>query len=259
MNVPKLGELLPPSHTMESVEWLHAVGWLSLLLLFCHGVYNKYFHPFANIPGPFLAAVSPLWMMRAVYGKKLNRDVKKLHDQYGMIDNPNGPAHLKRSLSGKPCLHSILRIGDVVRLGPSTLSFAALKAQQEVHNSRTPDGKYFTKFGTIEWLLGAMAWPALNILTTTDAEAHKSLRKAVQPAFTLKEHRKQAPILRKWTTSWIQDLQRAAADGVEINITASISQLVWDQLGDLAFGEPLAKSQLGMTYLIHRSPMFPSI
>lgn len=131
-----------------------------------------------------------------------------------------------------------------MRVGPNTLSFATVEAQKTVHNGKTDDGKYFTKFGTIEWLLGVMVWPAPNLLTTTDADAHQRLRKAVQPAFTAREHRKQGPILHKWTDGWIHGLEALCARGEEVDMTESISQLVWNQLGDLAFGEPLPRSQL---------------
>lgn len=64
---------------------LLAAGLSVLLFAGSYGAYSKILHPFAEIPGPFLAAISPVWMMRAVYGKKLNRDIKKLHDQYGKL------------------------------------------------------------------------------------------------------------------------------------------------------------------------------
>ncbi|KAI9150205.1 putative cytochrome P450 [Paramyrothecium foliicola] len=176
-----------------------------------------FFHPLARIPGPKLAAISPLWMMRSLYGKKLNRDIKKLHDYYG----------------------------DVIRLGPNTVSFATIEALSTVHHEKAGGGHgSFTKEGTVEWLLGLMSWPAQNILTATDPVSHAKLRKAVQPAFSAKELRKQEPIEQKWITKFNEILDAAAMHGTELNITEHMSNLIWDMLSDLSFGEPLARSQL---------------
>ncbi|KAF1365571.1 cytochrome P450 3A19, partial [Lizonia empirigonia] len=158
-----------------------------------------------------------LWMMKSLYGKKLNRDIKALHDRYG----------------------------DVVRVGPNTVSFATVGALSSVHHEKSwGDDGTFTKEGTIEWLLGLMAWPAPNILTKTDVKGHARLRKAVQPAFSAKELRKQEPIEQEWITRFNRFLDAAAESNAEINITEHMSHLIWDMLSDLAFGEPLARSQL---------------
>ncbi|KAK7978236.1 hypothetical protein PG988_005726 [Apiospora saccharicola] len=157
--------------------------------------------------------------MRSLYGKHLNRDIKKLHDHYG----------------------------DVVRVGPNTVSFATTGALSAVHSaggSAGGDKESFTKKGTIEWLLGAMSWSATNILTAVNPKAHEKLRKAVQPAFTIRELRKQEAIQQNWITTYHARLDLDGREDAEINITEHMSQLVWDMLGDLSFGNPLPKSQL---------------
>lgn len=135
----------------------------------------------------------------------------------------------------------------MVRVGPNTISFATVEALVSVHNetSGNDDGA-FTKEGTIEWLLGLMSWPAPNILTETDVKGHARLRKAVQPAFSAKELRKQEPIEQEWITRFNRHLDAAIESNTDINITEHMSHLIWDMLSDLAFGEPLARTQLGM-------------
>lgn len=134
----------------------------------------------------------------------------------------------------------------MVRIGPNTVSFATVGALSSVHNEK-PGGSEgdFTKEGTVEWLLGLMTWPAQNILTRTDVKGHAKLRKAVQPAFSAKELRKQEPIEQEWINRFDRYLDDAAESNAEINITEHMSHLIWDMLSDLAFGEPLARSQLG--------------
>lgn len=190
--------------------------------------------------------------MRSLYGKHLNRDIKALHDQYGEI------LPLFHIFSTRMVTNEVVQ-GDVVRVGPNTVSFATTGALTAVHNAGSSGGgkEAFTKNGTIEWLLGVMSWPATNILTAVDPKAHEKLRKAVQPAFTLRELRKQEAIQQNWITAYHDRLDMGAVSDAEINITEHISQLTWDMLGDLSFGNPLPKSQLGRfsnTTMCHYGP-----
>lgn len=53
--------------------------------LYCFGcaVYNRYFHPYKDFPGPFWASITPLWYFRAVrYGRGQDHQLP-LHKRYG--------------------------------------------------------------------------------------------------------------------------------------------------------------------------------
>ncbi|KAK8086392.1 Cytochrome P450 monooxygenase BOT4 [Apiospora phragmitis] len=181
----------------------------SITLALC--CYSYFLHPLANVPGPKLAAVSPLWMMRSLHGKHLNRDIKRLHDHYGEF--------LPLCASAGVVANRVV-LGDIVRVGPNTVSFATTVALTAVHNAGSAGGsgkEAFTKKGTIEWLL-------------VEPQAHEKLRKAVQPAFTIRELRKQEAIQQNWITAYHERLDFAAKEGAEINITEHISQLTWDML-----------------------------
>lgn len=45
--------------------------------------YARFFHPYARIPGPFLASISRLWLVRAVRGGKAHVITRELHEKYG--------------------------------------------------------------------------------------------------------------------------------------------------------------------------------
>lgn len=46
-------------------------------------IYNRFFHPYKDFPGPFLASVSPLWYWRAVRFARGDDHQLPLHKKYG--------------------------------------------------------------------------------------------------------------------------------------------------------------------------------
>jgi hypothetical protein len=48
-------------------------------------VYLRYLHPYRDIPGPFLATISPLWRLRGALNGTLHTDITAAHRKYGQI------------------------------------------------------------------------------------------------------------------------------------------------------------------------------
>lgn len=48
-------------------------------------IYNLYFHPLSQFPGPLLARSSRAFFIRSTWRGTLHFDVKVLHDRYGSI------------------------------------------------------------------------------------------------------------------------------------------------------------------------------
>jgi len=66
---------------------------------------NRYYNGLHEYPGPFLASLTDLWRLFEVWGRKSEVTHRQLHAKYG----------------------------DVVRLGPSTISFADPKALKTIY------------------------------------------------------------------------------------------------------------------------------
>ncbi|KAG5659883.1 hypothetical protein KAF25_003405 [Fusarium avenaceum] len=211
------------------VELHHARLWLSDPLVFMQvgviglavfvsllGLYNYFLHPIAHIKGPFLAAVTPISLIRSVAGHRLNNDIKALHRKYG----------------------------PVVRIAPNELSFSSERALREIHNPG-PDGHHYTKRGTSEDLILRIVFNAKNILIVDEGEAHKKLRGALQPAFTAKAMRDQQEITHYHVQKAVERLLEAAMSPSQtISLTQELNKLVWGNVGNLAFGEPATLQQL---------------
>ena len=48
-------------------------------------VYLRYLSPYRDIPGPFLATISPLWRLRGAINGTLHKDITAAHRKYGPI------------------------------------------------------------------------------------------------------------------------------------------------------------------------------
>lgn len=86
---------------------------LSLLALLLWLVRNRYHNGLNKYPGPFLASLTDWWRFLDVYGRRPEITHRALHQKYG----------------------------DVVRLGPNTLSFSDTKALKTIYGLN----KGFTK------------------------------------------------------------------------------------------------------------------
>lgn len=48
-------------------------------------VYLRYLSPYRDVPGPFLATISPLWRLRGALNGSLHKDITAAHRKYGPI------------------------------------------------------------------------------------------------------------------------------------------------------------------------------
>jgi hypothetical protein len=56
---------------------------LGCTVLVCYVVYQRYLHPLAEFPGPFLASITDLWQVHQYLTLKQPYNLTDLHEQYG--------------------------------------------------------------------------------------------------------------------------------------------------------------------------------
>lgn len=112
-----LGEL---AHSPASLVRL-AAG-LAFVACVGHIVYQRYFHPLAGYPGPFLASFTDLWQVRQYLSLKQPYTLTELHEKYG----------------------------EFVRYGPDRLSITAEEVVPLVYQKggrRFPKTEFYDAFG----------------------------------------------------------------------------------------------------------------
>jgi cytochrome P450 len=81
-------------------------------------LYNLFFDPLRDIPGPFWARLSRLWELKMAFSGRMHETLVELHQTHGMFPS-------KLTLRPHPPLQSsLIVVGPVVRVGPNTYSFS---------------------------------------------------------------------------------------------------------------------------------------
>ncbi len=177
-------------------------------------VYNIYFHPLRNFPGPNLAAATPLPFVWRLINGRFPTWTDKLHAKYGVV----------------------------VRVHPDELSFIGSSAWQDIYMARPQLPKPI--FGVLETPNGH---PSIG--TIPDPETHGKQRKILSHAFSDRALREQEYILQKYSDLLITrlcDQAEKGRDGIqEVNLCDWYNFTTFDVLGDLCFGESFHSLEKG--------------
>ncbi|KAK6371295.1 hypothetical protein LTS17_009026 [Exophiala oligosperma] len=143
---------------LESVFPVIANNWpIALSILLVGYLLSNYFnHGLNKYPGPFLAKFTNWWRFFDVYGRRPDITHLKLHRE----------------------------LGDVVRLGPNSLSFANPKALKTIYGLN----KGFTKSDFYPVQQAVKEGKRLpSLFSTTDESYHANLRRSVNNAFSMSQ------------------------------------------------------------------------
>ncbi|KAK5303668.1 hypothetical protein LTR99_005430 [Exophiala xenobiotica] len=141
---------------LESILPVLVNNWpLALSVLVIGYLLSNYFnHGLNKYPGPFLAKFTNWWRFLDVYGRRPDITHLKLHREHG----------------------------DVVRLGPNSLSFANPRALKTIYGLN----KGFTKSGFYPVQQAVKDGKRLpSLFSTTDESYHANLRRSVNNAFSM--------------------------------------------------------------------------
>ncbi|KAI5867891.1 cytochrome P450 [Durotheca rogersii] len=170
--------------------------------LFSSVLYNLYFHPLRNIPGP------PLWIAFPI--------ARTLSMVKGTAEFQVRDAHAK--------------YGEVVRLGPRSVSFITPQAWKDIYGHGHAE---FPKF----YPKGIHMDPKKII--SSNAPDHFRFRRAMLPAFSDKALTQQEPLIRVYVDLLIERLREVAKTGRSTDMVRWYNFTTFDLIGDLAFGTSL--------------------
>ncbi|KAF2141616.1 uncharacterized protein K452DRAFT_271236 [Aplosporella prunicola CBS 121167] len=193
-----------------------AVGILTIALYFIGScVYNVYFHPLRSFPGPkILAAFS----FPRIFTRTKGIDVfylRQLHDRYG----------------------------EVVRTGPSELSFTTSHAWKDIY-SHSSSGKPILQKDPDAY---GGSPPEDTGMFVADEANHTRQRRAFAPAFSDRALKQQEHLFLEYAELLMEKLVEKSSprDGAEsgtsekVNIVDMYNFTTFDIMADLTFGEPL--------------------
>ncbi|KAI1388851.1 putative cytochrome P450 [Hypoxylon trugodes] len=172
-------------------------------------IYNLYFHPLRDFPGPLIQRASRLpWAIRHALGSQALY-TQKLHDKYGPI----------------------------VRVGPNHLTFTDPRAWKDIYGHRVGtegDMAEMPKTRVFNKTIRSQPTSILN----ADREEHSRFRRALSHGFSDNAMRQQEPMIKKYVDLLLQRLHEECDNGKKaLNIEAWYNWTTFDIVGDLVFGQ----------------------
>ncbi|KAK2017789.1 cytochrome P450 [Colletotrichum eremochloae] len=199
--------------TTLNPTWVSRLGWhVIVALVVAYGasllLYNLYFHPLAEYPGPWLGRASLLWRFIHTSTGRIHIDIEKLHRKYG----------------------------PVVRVSPNELSFGSTESWKAVYGHSNAERPTPVKAPFYE-IFGA-GFKSLCIGSERDPKRHGEMRKMLSSAFSQRSLLDQEHIVSQKIDDFVTIIGQRAGPGSEgINMTKWYEMVSFDILGEMAFGE----------------------
>lgn len=172
-------------------------------------LFFRYKHGFSKYKGPLLASFTDMWKMFYAYSRKYQPPMIDVHEKYG----------------------------DIVRLGPNSISFSKPEAIKDIYGA----GKAWDKSGFYPVQAAvAKGHSAHTLFSSGDIPWHNALRKSINPAFTATVSVGYEPLIDKTIDVYLEQLNArfAGKQGPEGNFDLATWMLYFsfDVIGELTYG-----------------------
>ncbi|KAI0382135.1 cytochrome P450 [Hypomontagnella monticulosa] len=170
-------------------------------------VKNRYHNGLNKYPGPFLASLTDWWRFWDVYGQRPEVTHQKLHAKYG----------------------------DVVRLGPNSLSFADPKALKTIYGLN----KGFVKSDFYVVQQSVVKGHSLaSLFSTTDNNFHAQFRRCVNSAFAMSALVQYEPFVDNTTKLFLKQTERLFAGNPDgCDFTQWLQFYAFDVIGEITYNK----------------------
>ncbi|KAF0325908.1 hypothetical protein K4K61_010083 [Colletotrichum sp. SAR11_59] len=186
-----------------------ATHWLSIgaSLIVAWLVKNHYNNGLNKYPGPFLASLTDWWRFFDVKGQRPEVTHQKLHEKYG----------------------------DVVRLGPNTLSFAdpaALKTIYGLNKGFVKSDFYIVQQSVVK------GHSLQSLFSTTDNSFHSQFRRCVNSAFSMSALVQYEPFVDNTTKLFLSQTEKLFAGNPEgCDFTTWLQFYAFDVIGEITYSK----------------------
>jgi cytochrome P450 len=178
-------------------------------------IYNLFFHPLRNYPGPKIWAVSRIPYVYSLCAGRYAHDLRYLHDKYGKW----------------------------VRTGPEELSIIEPQAWRDIYGYGGTDFDY-----NPVWTQKAMngVWSIIF----APKEDHTRMKRVIGPAFSMAAVREQEPIIQTYVTKLVEIFREKTKGGaVVLDINSYMLWTTFDMIVSIhARGARVALIVIRATY-----------
>ncbi|RYP75506.1 hypothetical protein DL771_002391 [Monosporascus sp. 5C6A] len=179
---------------------------LTVLWVGSYVIYNLFFHPLRQYPGPLILRATRLGFYSKLMNGTLPFEMLDLHKKYG----------------------------EVVRIAPNELAFSNATAWKDIMGHKPQGSAEFEKWDGFYRTVEDMPTDIAN----AGREEHGALRRILAHGFSDRSMREQQPIIKKYIDLLIQRLHENCQGGPKaLNMAAWYNYTTFDVIGDLTFGE----------------------
>ncbi|KXT13724.1 hypothetical protein AC579_10058 [Pseudocercospora musae] len=195
--------------------------YLPTALILTYFLYNRYFHPLCNIPGPFFASISPLWLVYQCYHRRRPRLDIQLHKIHGSI----------------------------VRVSPNEIIFSNPDHFREVYGA----GTKFTKSRFYEAPTDRSqepGWEKLDMLVEKDIEKLRAQKRFAGPIYSISNAQKHEHLIDNNILRMIKRYHNLikgmkSGNSKSIDIYYEFEMLNVDIMSEFTFGKPYGAVEKG--------------
>ncbi|CAZ85474.1 unnamed protein product [Tuber melanosporum] len=179
------------------------------------GIYNLFFHPLRNFPGPKKAALSNIWYSYIWLSGRYPHIIHALHEKYG----------------------------SVVRVAPNQLSYNTSSSWKDI----------YTNYGNRQTFRKNSLYdrdkldPVTNISREPDPVKHNQIKRLFSNAFSMKSLTEQEPIVQEYVDLLVSQIGKHGTGEDGLDMTKWYNYCTFDIIGDLAFGEGFDATKEGKT------------
>lgn len=180
------------------------------LLAISYTIYQRHFSPLANIPGPFLASLTSLWLAHAYRRGDWHHYSIRLHKTYGPI----------------------------VRVAPGAVDVGGDDPAATAATIKTIYGAG-TKFFKGQWYRHLLAGDPSrkNVIGVTDRAEHRRMRKNIDPLYTLRALRESEGRFDGPVASFLAQMRSRGKKGEVVNMAEWTIALAIDGFTAMTYGE----------------------
>ncbi|KAF2003109.1 cytochrome P450 [Amniculicola lignicola CBS 123094] len=199
---PRVYDSVPSGESLAEAS----IGLFTVYVL-THIIYNLYFHPPSNFPGPFWARSSLLWRLYRSMDGKFHKHLENCHNRYGTI----------------------------IRVSPNELSFCSPESWTAIYMPRNkgvakiPKNEFYDMFGA--------GMEVQSLGTERDPVLAHQKRALFSAALSAKALAKQETVIQKNVDLFVSKLGKLGSGEEGINMTKWFIYLGFDIIGEMSFGE----------------------
>lgn len=199
--------LSTPSAQTDSgllISWLEKLIGTYMVYLFGLAIYNRYFHPLKDIPGPFWASISPLWLYRAISLARWEEYQLPIHKRYG----------------------------SMVRLAPNHVQFSDPEAVDTIYGTKHNMAKsdFYAPFDS-------KISPTPDTFCSLDNATHDRRRRAVAPLYTQGAVLSYEPCVDRCIDLFQQRMEEIVDSKETSDMAMWFRRYTFDVIGEIFYGQ----------------------